>query len=137
MVGADVGFLAYWSAVGLHLLPASVMFPDYTDPRVVAWNWSFLPLDVAASATGLAAAHLLRRGGAAVATLLPVSLALTAAAGGLAVAYWLLRGQVDPFWLAPNLVLLAFPLPLLARLLRHGPAVVTVVGRPAPGRLGC
>lgn len=117
MVVADAGFLAYWLLAGLRLVPAQVMFAEYADPRVVAWNWSFLPLDLSASLTGLAAARALRRGSPAGTALLAVSLALTATAGGLAVTYWVLRGQLDPWWLAPNLALLACPLPQLVRLL--------------------
>lgn len=118
MVAVDAGFLAYWLAIGLALLPPEWMFAGYADPQVVAWNWSFLPLDVAASVTGLAAARALYRGRAGAEPLLATSLALTATAGGMAVGYWSLLGQFDPGWLAPNLFLLLFPLPGLIALAR-------------------
>lgn len=120
MVVTDVGFLLYWALIIAEALPPEAMFDEYTDPRVVAWNWSFLPLDVAASLTGLAAVRALRRGRSAASALLALSLALTATAGGMAVAYFAQRGQFDPAWMLPNLALLLFPLPLLARLARTG-----------------
>lgn len=134
MVATDVGFLVYWLIVVLHVLPPDAMFAEYGDPRVRAWNWTFLPLDVAASLTGFAAARSVTRlptgsdgqipsqDGATVTAFvrLGVSLALTATAGGLAVAYWLLRSQYDPAWLVPNLFLLLFPLPMLYRLIGRG-----------------
>ena len=98
------------------MFPAQVLFEEYDDPRVAAWNWSFLPLDVAASLTGLAAARAVRRATPAAPALLSISLALTATAGGMAVVYFAQRGQFDPFWMSSNLALLLFPLPLLTRL---------------------
>lgn len=123
MVAVDVGFLAYWLAIGLALFPPEWMFADYADPQVVAWNWSFLPLDLVASATGLAAARALHRGRAGAEPLLATSLSLTATAGGMAIAYWSLLGQFAPGWLAPNVFLLLFPLPALIALVRgRGPS---------------
>lgn len=119
MVVTDVGFILYWALIAAGVLPAEVMFEDYADPQVSAWNWSFLPLDLAASLTGLLAVRALRRGAPA-GPALALSLGLTATAGGLAVAYWVQLGQLDPGWLLPNLALLLFPLPLLARLVRTG-----------------
>ncbi|MCB9588029.1 MAG: DUF5360 family protein [Polyangiaceae bacterium] len=43
-------------ALGLLKVPADWLFRDYTDPNIVAWNWSFLPLDLLASVTGLSGA---------------------------------------------------------------------------------
>lgn len=120
MVVTDVGFLVYWLVAVTGVVPAAVWFAEHDDPRVAAWNWSFLPLDLAASATGLLAVRALRRGDPAAPPRLVASLSLTATAGGMAVAFWVLRGQWDPAWLVPNLALLLFPLPALARLLVTG-----------------
>lgn len=120
MVVTDLGFIAYWALIITDALPPEAMFDEYTDPRVAAWNWSFLPLDVAASLTGIAAVRAVRGSRPAAPTLLALSLALTATAGGMAVAYFAHRGQADPGWLVPNLALLLFPLPLLVRLARTG-----------------
>ncbi|MFD9068996.1 DUF5360 family protein, partial [Streptomyces lasiicapitis] len=61
MLVTDLGFLAYWSAALLALIPAEYAYKDYGDPVMSDWNYSFLPLDVAASATGLASLYLCRR----------------------------------------------------------------------------
>ncbi|MCZ6853141.1 MAG: DUF5360 family protein, partial [Gammaproteobacteria bacterium] len=55
----DVLFLLYWSIatlaeLGLLQVPPELMYADYRDQRVVAWNWSFFPLDLVFSITGLA-----------------------------------------------------------------------------------
>ena len=48
----DVLFMLYWTvaaaaAIGLVSLQPDMMYGDYNNPRVIAWNWSFFPLDVA------------------------------------------------------------------------------------------
>ncbi len=118
MLGTDVGFLVYWALISTHALPPSAMFSGYDEPAVAAWNWSFLPLDVLASLTGFAALRALRVGRPNAATLMAVSLALTAAAGGMALVYWAIRCDVRPTWWLPNAYLLLFPLPLLVRMAR-------------------
>ncbi|WP_198351804.1 DUF5360 family protein [Streptomyces typhae] len=133
MLVTDLGFLAYWSAALLALIPAEYAYKDYGDPVMSDWNYSFLPLDIAASATGLASLFLLRaaRSGRPAATarvawrpLMLVSLTLTSTAGLQAVVFWALRGDWSPTWWLPNLALLLFPLPAIARL----------VGRPGAER---
>lgn len=130
MVLVDVGFVVYWSVVALGVVPAERMFAEYADPRVAAWNWSFLPLDLLASASGLSAVRALHRGapGTVVTVRFAVSLALTAVAGGMALAYWVLRGQLDPVWIGANLALVAVAAPTLTRVLRTGD--VRATGRP-------
>jgi hypothetical protein len=54
----DIAFLLYWAVAGLDTgglinLPSEWLYPNAHDPRVVAWNWSFFPLDIAFSITGL------------------------------------------------------------------------------------
>lgn len=58
----DLGMLLYWSvtllmAVKILDIPGEWLFKDYHDPRAMAWNWSFFPLDLALSLTGLRALH--------------------------------------------------------------------------------
>ena len=118
----DWGMIAYWlattlAAVGLLDLPAAWLFKDYHLAHSLAWNWSFLPLDLAFAATGLIALRLERRGDARWRGWAIVSLTLTAVAGGMAIAYWSLSGAFDPTWWAMNLFLLLWPLPILAGLL--------------------
>jgi hypothetical protein len=92
----DLAFLIYWtvglaSLAGLFALPASLMYADYDNPIVFAWNWSFLPLDLAFSATGLLAVAAARRGDPRWRSLTLLSLAFTMAAGGMAVSFWIIR----------------------------------------------
>lgn len=120
----DLAFLAYWSALALQFVgvadvPAAMMYADHLEPRVVAWNWSFLPLDVAFSLTGLAAVSASRRGFASWRTLAIVSLTLTAMAGGMAVSYWTLLAEFNPAWFLPNLAILLWPFAFLPDLVRQ------------------
>ncbi|GGR66490.1 hypothetical protein GCM10010252_00130 [Streptomyces aureoverticillatus] len=129
MLVTDLGFLAYWSAALLGLIPAEYAYKDYDDPVMSDWNYSFLPLDVAASATGLTSLYLCRRERRdapdarphriAWRPLMLVSLTFTSTAGLQAVVFWALRGDWSPTWWIPNLALLLFPVPAIARLLRH------------------
>ncbi len=55
--------LLYWvlagaNAMGLIHIDPSYMYSDYENPRVVAWNWSFFPIDIALSVLGLWARFL-------------------------------------------------------------------------------
>jgi len=117
----DLLFLAYWAvagaaAGGLIQLPAALMYAGYDQPRVVAWNWSFLPIDVAFSVTGLLAVRAARRGDPLWRPLALISLILTQVAGLMAVGYWALLGEFDPSWFLPNLALVAWPMAFLPKL---------------------
>ena len=57
-----------------------------------------------------------RRGFAAWRPLALMSLTLNTAAGMMADSYWSLMGQSDPAWFLPNLALVVWPIPFLARL---------------------
>ncbi|GAA2021369.1 hypothetical protein GCM10009839_17930 [Catenulispora yoronensis] len=118
MLGTDIGFLLYWTLVTVHALPPEQMFHDYDQPSVAAWNWSFLPLDLLASVTGFLALRALRRGRPIGLALLPLSLTLTSTAGGMALAYWAVAGDVELSWWLPNAFLLVFPIPAMTRLAR-------------------
>lgn len=119
----DVFFLIYWAfaaldALGVIAIPADWLYANAHEPRVVAWNWSFLPLDLAFSATGIAAVRLAARDNPLWRPLALISLVLTMVAGGMAVGYWTLLGEFDPAWFVPNLVLLVWPLLFIGRLIR-------------------
>lgn len=111
----DLGFMAYWLTVFSGLLPPEWAYKDHSLPMMVAWNWSFAPLDLLASLSGLAALHLLRRGDPRGSLLLPVSLSLTFAAGLLALVFWALRGDFELGWWLPNVYLMLWPVWGLAR----------------------
>lgn len=114
----DLGFLAYWLVTGLRLLPAAWLYAHHDDPVMVAWNFSFLPLDLVVSATGLAAVALAARADARWSRLALVSLAFTSASGLNAIAFWALRGDFELGWWLPNLVLLVGPWAFMPSLLK-------------------
>ena len=114
LMATDIAFLSYWLAAAMNQagvihIPADWMYADYKSPQVAAWNWSFLPLDVAFSGIGLYAVRAARRGDPLWRPLTLMSLVLTQVAGLMAVAYWSLLGQFDPMWFLPNLALVIWP----------------------------
>ena len=126
----DLLFLAYWSLsalaqAGIVHVPPAWMYAHYDQSQVVAWNWSFLPLDLAFSICGLASVACARRGRLIWRPLALLSLAFTMAAGGMAITYWSLLGEFDPAWFLPNLALVLWPIcffPALVRALGETPA---------------
>ena len=123
MATTDIAFLAYWLAsaafvAGWIEIPPAYLFADYHEIRVFAWNWSFLPLDVAFSVVGLLAIGAARRGQASWRGLAVASLVMSSAAGGMAVSYWTILGEFEPGWFLPNLVLFLWPLLFLPTLVR-------------------
>lgn len=115
MLLTDLGFLAYWLVTALRLLPEAWLFRGYHDPVLHDWNWSFAALDVLVSASGLTAWWWSRRDDPRAPGLALVSLTLTSASGLMALSFWSLRGDFDPWWWAPNLFLAIFPLAFLPR----------------------
>lgn len=121
----DLFFIAYWSmtllqAAGIIHIDPSLLYSDYDNPDVTAWNWSFFPLDVILSVIGLASVRMARNAdprwqGAAI-----ISLTLTVCAGLMAIAFWAFKGDFDPLWWAVNLFFLIWPLPWLWRALTTG-----------------
>lgn len=117
MLVTDAGFVLYWLITIFHLIPAELLFRDYTNPMLVHWNWSFLPLDLAISATGLTALWLFRKQNSLWRPLTIISLTLTSVSGLQAIAFWLYAGDFNVTWWLPNLFLLLYPLVFLLRLL--------------------
>ncbi len=118
MFFTDLGMLLYWvitAAMALKLLniPGEWLFKDYHDPRVVAWNWSFFPLDILFSITGLASLRMERQGHPNWKLMAVISLTLTMCAGLMAISYWAIMQDFDPTWWVPNLFLMLWPLPFL------------------------
>jgi hypothetical protein len=116
MLVTDVGFVAYWLITIFHLIPAEMLFRDYTNPILVHWNWSFLPLDLLISATGLTALWLYHKQNPVWRTLAIISLTLTSVSGLQAIAFWLFAGDFNMTWWVPNLFLLLYPLVFLPKL---------------------
>jgi len=121
----DFLFMTYWLIVGLALfgvfsLPPDLMYGDHTNPRVVAWNWSFFPLDLVFSIFGYLAISANRRGDPVWRPYALISLVLTMTAGGMAVVYWAILREFDPTWFIPNFVLLVWPLFFIRNLIVEG-----------------
>lgn len=119
----DILFMTYWFIAWLALfgvlnLPPDMMYADYDNPRVVAWNWTFFPLDLAFSVFGYLALSANRRGDPVWRAYALVSLVLTMTAGGMAVAYWTFLGEFNPSWFIPNFALLVWPLFFVGNLIR-------------------
>ena len=54
----DIGFILYWVFTALALIPKEYLYQDYTNELLVAWNWSFFPLDILISITGMYSIYL-------------------------------------------------------------------------------
>jgi hypothetical protein len=106
----DIGFVLYWISISVNAIPHSWVFQNYDDPIVKAWNWSFFPLDIAASITGIIGLRL----GSARLTI--VSATLTMVAGGMAIAFWALQRFFDAGWWFPNAILFIVGLVVLVKL---------------------
>ena len=124
MLFTDIGMLLYWAitaamAANLIGVPGEWLFKDYHDPRVMAWNWCFFPLDILLSVTGLMALRMEAIGHANWRVMASISLTLTFCAGLMAIAYWLIVKDFDPSWWIPNLFLMIWPLPFLYALLHR------------------
>ncbi len=122
----DVAFLLYWtlaalSQAGVVQIPPDWMYANYQKPDVIAWNWSFLPMDLAFSFFGLKSVAAARRGDPVWRPYAIVSLTLTMAAGGMAVSYWVILLEFDPTWFLANLTLVVWPLFFLQPLLAFRP----------------
>lgn len=102
MLWTDLGFLGYWVATSLGLVSVG------TNRFLLDWNWSFLMLDLLAIGSGLTSLALSRRGSPASDQLMTVSLALTGAAGLMALNFYALRCEFDLAWWLPNLWLFGF-----------------------------
>lgn len=115
----DIGFILYWLITLSHIIPEELLFKDYDNPILHAWNWSFLPLDLFISATGLYSLSLWKKQQSQWLPFALISLALTFCSGLQALAFWSLRADFDLSWWIPNLFLLLYPLfffkPLLTK----------------------
>ncbi|MFA9331260.1 DUF5360 family protein [Bacillus velezensis] len=102
----DIGFIIYWI----------VTFFEWI-PKNMAWNWSFFPLDIFISLTGLYSLFLYKRKHALWRPFALISLVLTFCSGLQAIAFWVFIGDFDLMWWAFNLYLLLYPLYFIRKLL--------------------
>lgn len=117
MLATDVGFIAYWLVTLAHIIPSDMLFRDYSNPILIHWNWSFLPLDLLISATGISSLAIMKQNNPAWRQLAIVSLALTFVSGLQAIAFWVIAGDFDIWWWGPNLFLMTYPLLFLPKLI--------------------
>jgi hypothetical protein len=106
----EIGMLAYWILAtalvwNLVSIDPSLMYSDYKNPLVVAWNWSFFPIDVAFAVIGLTARF------GSITGLLKFKLETIAAvlmlcAGLMAISYWTITGEFSLTWWAVNIWLI-------------------------------
>ncbi|ETT81426.1 YvaD family protein [Viridibacillus sp. FSL R5-0477] len=106
----DVGFILYWIATYFYLIPKNVAFKDYDNPMIIAWNWSFFPLDILISITGLYSLYLCRRNHPTWESMALISLVLTFCSGLQAIAFWAFIKDFDFTWWLFNLYLMIYPL---------------------------
>ena len=109
----EVFMLLYWlfaTLVALKLITVSaeLMYPDHTDPTIVAWNWSFLPIDLLFALCGLAS-RFLGLSSSTKQTLSVFSLSLMFCAGLMALTFCVIVGFYDAFWWDTNLWLVLLP----------------------------
>jgi len=106
----EVGMILYWLLAFLLLfkivhIPPEYMYSDYLNPVIIAWNWSFFPIDIIFAITGLVGRfgtinkqHK---------TLLSViSLSLMFCAGLMAISFWAINRDFHPVWWGLNLWLI-------------------------------
>ena len=114
----DIGFIAYWTITAFHLIPDEYLYNDYTNPILINWNWSFFPLDIVVSITGLSSIYLYKRGNNKWKVVALISLLLTSVSGLQAVSYWAVSHEFDLTWWVPNLFLLIYPLFFIPKIVR-------------------
>ncbi|PFV82811.1 hypothetical protein COL05_09690 [Bacillus sp. AFS059628] len=105
----DFGFVIYWLITIFHMIPQEYLFKDYEDPILVAWNWSFLPLDLLISLTGFLSLYLHSKQKHIWSHFAFLSLILTFCSGLQALTFWTIRLDFDISWWIPNLYLLVYP----------------------------
>ncbi|HVI45164.1 MAG TPA: DUF5360 family protein [Chitinophaga sp.] len=115
----DIGFITYWLITILHLIPAEYLYNNYQSPVMVNWNWSFFPLDMIVSGSGLFSIYLQQKNNTDWRKWAFVSLLLTSISGLQAIAYWAIAGEFSITWWLPNLFLLLYPLFFLPRLFKE------------------
>ncbi|MDQ0194737.1 DUF5360 family protein [Paenibacillus wynnii] len=119
MLFTDIGFVLYWLMVYSDLLPKEYLYKDYENELMLAWNLSFVPLDLVISLTGLMSIYLFKRQLGVWSSYCIISLSLTFCSGLQAIAFWGLRHDFDALWWVPNLFLLIYPLIFMPKLIKH------------------
>jgi hypothetical protein len=106
----DIAFIIYWWTTYFHLLPPSLLYKDYTNKVLVDWNWSFFPIDMLISISGLNTIRLYRNKSNQWVLFALGSLFLTFCSGLMAISFWIYHNDFDLGWWIPNMFLLFYPL---------------------------
>lgn len=123
MTLTEVGVLAYWLlatalVLGILYIPPEYMYSDYENPLIVAWNWSFLPIDVAFAVLGLISRF--GKFGEPLSNKLAITGAtLMFCAGVMAISFWVMTGEFDPLWWGLNIWLVVLSLAALKTLFKE------------------
>ncbi|WP_157334622.1 YvaD family protein [Paenibacillus lutrae] len=126
----DLGFIVYWLVTIFHRIPDSAAFKDYDNPIIVAWNWSFFPLDILISITGLYSLYLQKKKRPAWRSYALISLILTFCSGLQAIAFWGFSRDFDVTWWAFNLYLMIYPLFFIRYFIEKDPSEPKANGLP-------
>ena len=119
----EIGMLGYWALAGALVagwvtIAPEYMYSDYENPVIVAWNWSFFPIDVAFALCGLTARFATLR--QSVAELLSViGATLMFCAGVMAISFWVIQREFDPLWWGLNIWLCLLSILFLFHLMRQ------------------
>lgn len=105
----DIGFIVYWLITLLQIIPVQFLFKDYNNPILSAWNWSFFPLDMCISFTGIYSLLLYSNRNQLWKKVALISLVLTFCSGLQALSFWSLRSDFDLIWWTFNIYLLMYP----------------------------
>lgn len=115
----DIGFIFYWFVTLFELIPKEYLYQDYQNELLVIWNWSFFPLDILISATGLISIYLNKEKNLKWKSFALISLTLTFCSGLQAIVFWMIKFDFDLMWWIPNLFLLVYPLYFIPILLNN------------------
>ncbi len=115
----DLGFIIYWIVTFFNLIPKSWAFKDYDNSIIIAWNWSFFPLDILISITGLSSLYLYNKNREAWKTFALISLILTFCSGLQAITFWVYSNDYEITWWVMNLYLMIYPLFFLKMFLKR------------------
>ena len=103
----EIAMLIYWAlAIALTLelvsIDPALMYSDYENPLVIAWNWSFFPIDIAFALIGLSA-RFARVSGALKFKLEIIAAVLMLCAGLMAISFWIVTADFEPMWWGMNI----------------------------------
>ena len=113
----DITLIIYCSITALQVIPAEYLYNDYKNPMLVNWNWSFFPLDILISISGLYSVYLNKKGNTKWLPYAFISLILTSVSGLQAISYWYLAKDFELSWWLPNLFLLIYPMFFIPKLI--------------------